>query len=131
MANEVAEFKSKIDSRYNMAVDQLVIILAENDSNVNRSASSLMSNHALMYKQQDLMKYAITCHNKHISLHLMPIYCYADIHKKFNKIIKSGKFQKGCINFADYNNLPLTDIAQLIAECAAAPYPTQYQLDRK
>lgn len=129
--NDLADIKSKIDTKYHIAIDQLAQLIDEYDTTVQRSVSRVMTSQGLLYEQQDIMKYAITCHNKHISLHLMPIYCYAELHNKFKKIIKSGKFQKGCINFVDYNNLPLAEIAQLISESAAMSYPTQYQLDRK
>ncbi|PCI86609.1 MAG: hypothetical protein COB24_08740 [Hyphomicrobiales bacterium] len=130
MSNDIAKFCTMVEDRFTPTIKALANIILQNDAAAIRSIGKMMSSDALLYCQQDIMKYAITCHAKHISLHLMPIYCYADIHTKYKNLIKAGKFQKGCINFSNLDDIPLMEIGQMIVECAAKPYPTQYQLDR-
>lgn len=129
--SELAQYTGMVDDKFAMAIKRLANAIEKNDPDVNSKVTPLMRADSLMYMQQDIMKYAITCHAKHISLHLMPIYCYADLHAKYKKLIKSGKFQKGCIQFSDWEDLPTEQIANLIADCTTLPYPTQYQLDKK
>uniref|UniRef100_A0A2A4YTQ5 YdhG-like domain-containing protein n=1 Tax=OCS116 cluster bacterium TaxID=2030921 RepID=A0A2A4YTQ5_9PROT len=131
MADDVIKFTSMVAPRFGSTIQKLADIIAQHDAAAVRSIGKMMGNDALLYSQQDIMKYAITCHAKHISLHLMPIYCYADIHAKYKPLIKAGKFQKGCVNFTNLDKIPLGEIGQLIVECAAVPYPTQYQLDKR
>lgn len=131
MSDDVREFYALVAEKYQPAINAFASSIAQNDPDAMLSLGKTMRSDALLYCQQGIMKYAITCHAKHISLHLMPIYCYADIHAKYKAIIKAGKFQKGCINFSKLDDLPMAEIGLMIAECAAKPYPTQYQLDHK
>lgn len=131
MSDDITKFCTMVEDKFAPAIIALANIIDQHDADAIRSIGKMMSSDALLYCQQDIMKYAITCHAKHISLHLMPIYCYADIHAKYKSLIKAGKFQKGCINFSNLNDIPLTEIGQMIVECATKPYPTQYQLDRQ
>lgn len=127
----VKKFAEQLAPQYVNAATTLANLIKKHDPHVEQSIGKMMRNDAVLYCQQDIMKYAITCHANHVSLHLMPIYCYADLYTKYKKLMTAGKFQKGCINFKDYDNLPVDDIALLIAECAAMPYPTEYQLRKK
>lgn len=131
MTDEVGKFYKSHDKRFETAIIELARVIENNDLQIDLKIGKMMRSDAILYCQKDIMKYAITCHTKHISLHLMPIYCYADIHEKHKKLITSGKFQKGCINFAKLDELPVEQIGHLINECAQMPYPTQYQLDKR
>ena len=95
MPNDIAKFCAMVEDRFAPAIKALADIIGLHDAGAQRSIGKTMSRDALVYCQQDIMKYAIICHAKHISLHLMPIYCYADIHAKYKSLIKTGKFQKG------------------------------------
>lgn len=131
MENDIEEFCAMVDDRFSASIKQLAAVIEQNDPQADRQIGKMMSSDGLLYNQQGIMKYAITCHTQHLSLHLMPIYCYADIHAKHSEIIRMGKFKKGCVNFSKINELPIEQISVMIADCAAMPYPTQYQLDKK
>lgn len=48
----------------------------------------------------------------------MPIYCSTEIHSKYKNILTKANFQKGCVNFLDENELPLSILTSLLAECS-------------
>lgn len=128
--SHITQFIALADDKFTAAITKLAAVIEKNDCDLVKSVQKMMHSDAIMYSQQDIMKYAITCHNKHISLHLMPIYCYAELHDKYKQLIKTGRFQKGCVNFSDIDDMPYEEIGKMIAACAAMPYPTQYQLDK-
>ena len=64
------------------------------------------------------MKYALSSVKSHMSLHLMPIYGSSPLHAKYEKLLPRAKFQKGCINFKEAEEVPLPVVKALLADCA-------------
>jgi hypothetical protein len=48
----------------------------------------------------------------------MPMYGSVKIHAKFKKLLGKAKFQKGCINFKNADEMPLDIVNELMKDCA-------------
>ncbi len=55
---------------------------------------------------------------EYLSLHAMPIYCRPQLHERYRSLLPGAKFQKGCINFRQVEQVSLPVIGNLLADCA-------------
>ncbi|HTA26153.1 MAG TPA: hypothetical protein VK809_00070 [Bacteroidia bacterium] len=62
--------------------------------------------------------YGLASTKNYMSIHAMPMYAHKPIHEKFSKLLKKAKFQKGCINFKNVDEMPLDIAEQFMAACA-------------
>ncbi len=85
---------------------------------VDPKVGPMMGKELLIYNCNKYFKYALGNTKNYMTLHLMPIYCNTDLHAKYSKLLPKAKFQKGCINFGSAEEMPLSIVAELIAECA-------------
>jgi hypothetical protein len=53
-----------------------------------------------------------------MSLHVLPMYGSAKIYDKYKGLLKDAKFQKGCINFTNKDEMPLKIVKDLITDCS-------------
>jgi len=65
------------------------------------------------------MKYGLASAKNYMSLHCLPMYMNPALHQQFEKLLPDAKFQKGCINFNDQADMPLTVLTKIIADCSA------------
>lgn len=93
-------------------------IILEEDKSVEANIGMMMGREMILYNSPDSFKYGLSSVKKHISLHAMPIYCSTEIHSKYKNILQNANFQKGCVNFLDENELPLSILTSLMAECS-------------
>ncbi len=63
--------------------------------------------------------YGLVSTKNYMSLHAMPMYGCKPIHEKYSKLLKKAKFQKGCINFKNADEMPLDIAEDLLKDCAA------------
>lgn len=114
-----AEYISAQDpSRQKLLSDIHAIILAA-DTKVEHRVNSMMGKEMIMYECKGFMKYALSSVKNHMSLHLMPIYSNALLHEKYKALLPDAKFQKGCINFKNSEEVPLAVVKRLFLDCAA------------
>jgi hypothetical protein len=98
-----------------VALHQLII---DNDQTVETLIKPMMGKETIMYEQRGYMKYGLANVKNHISLHCLPMYMHPALHAKYVVLIPSANFQKGCINFADGDAMPLDALKLFIAECS-------------
>ena len=91
-------------------------IILENDKSVIPIVEKMMGKEMIIYKCGGVMKYGLSSVKKHISLHVMPIYCLPELHLKYSTLLDKASFQKGCINFQDSSELPLEIVKQMFIE---------------
>ena len=78
----------------------------------------MMGKQMIIYKEGQLFTYALASVKSHMSLHLMPIYGYPGLHARYVSLLNKAKFQKGCINFKQAEEMPLNIVEDLLADCA-------------
>jgi len=93
--------------------------IIENDKSVIAKVELMMGKEMIIYKGKGVMKYGLSSVKKHISLHLMPIYGSITLHSKYKNLLPLAKFQKGCINFNNENEMPIEIVRELIIDCSS------------
>ena len=78
----------------------------------------MMGKEMILYKEKGYFKYGLASVKNHISIHIMPIYGGSPLHEKYQKLLPSVRFQKGCLNFKNAADVPLQTISHLFADCA-------------
>ena len=93
--------------------------IMENDATVIPVIKPMMGKEMILYEERGYMKYGLASVKNHMSLHCLPMYMNAPLHAKYVALLPDAKFQKGCINFTQPEELPIASAAALIADCAA------------
>ena len=88
------------------------------DPSVTALVEPMMGMQMILYKQCNVMKYGLAGAKKHMSLHCLPMYMDPAIHAKYSALLHGAKFQKGCINFTDAEEFPVSVAEVLISDCA-------------
>ncbi|QEM13379.1 DUF1801 domain-containing protein [Mucilaginibacter rubeus] len=88
------------------------------DHSIVPGVESMMSKEMILYKERGIMKYGLAAVKNYMSLHCMPIYMNPELHAKYAKLLPAAKFQKGCINFSSYGEVPPDTISALITDCS-------------
>jgi len=110
-------------------------IILDTNKNVVPSVDKMMGVEMIQYKYEgDIFLYALASNKDYMSLHLMPMYGYKPIHDKYSKLLNKAKFQKGCLNFADAEAMPLNIVKDLLHACASidmSPFFEHYRKQMK
>ncbi|WP_114941702.1 DUF1801 domain-containing protein [Mucilaginibacter endophyticus] len=93
-------------------------IIISNDHSIEPGVESMMSKEMILYKERGIMKYGLAAVKNYMSLHCMPIYMNPALHAKYAALLPAAKFQKGCINFAGSDEIPLDIVSVLITDCS-------------
>lgn len=93
-------------------------IILQEDTSVAAKVGMMMGKEMILYNSPGSFKYALSSVKKHISIHAMPLYCSTEIHSKYKNLLPKANFQKGCVNFNDETELPLSILTSLMAECS-------------
>ncbi len=93
-------------------------IIITTDKKITAEIDSMMGKEMIIYKSAGIFKYGLASVKNYMSLHLMPMYGSAKIYDKYVKLLGKAKFQKGCINFKNEDEVPLNILKQLIDDCS-------------
>jgi hypothetical protein len=93
-------------------------IILSKDESVSASIGKMMGSEMIIYNDCGMFKYGLAKVKKYLSLHLLPMYCSPEIYERYKKILPGAKFQKGCINFTNENELPPSTVSKLISDCS-------------
>lgn len=90
-----------------------------NDLNVVPVIKPMMGKEMILYEERGYMKYGLASTKSHMSLHCLPMYMNPAVHGKYESLMPAAKFQKGCINFTNGEDLPSDALTALIADCSS------------
>jgi hypothetical protein len=93
--------------------------ISANDPSVIPVVKPMMGKEMILYEERCYMKYGLASTKNYMSLHCLPMYMNPSLHAKYVSLLPAAKFQKGCINFTDGEDLPIIVLAELIAECSS------------
>ena len=113
-----SDYISKQDVERQFILTAIHDIILQEDKSVTEGIGLMMGKEMILYKEAGYFKYGLSSVKNHISLHIMPIYGGSPLYTKYQKLLPSVQFQKGCINFKNPGDMPLETIRQLFAECA-------------
>src|SRR5579859_4631019 len=86
-------------------------IILQEDKSVSQEVGPMMGKEMILYKEKGYFKYGLASVKNHISIHIMPIYGGSPLHEKYQKLLPSVRFQKGCLNFKNAADVPLQTIS--------------------
>ena len=112
------KFLAKQDTNRKKILSGIHKIIIETDKNVKAEDGKMMGKEMILYKTDGIFKYGLSSVNQYMSLHLMPIYGSSKLHSKYENLLKQAKFQKGCINFRNEEEMPLEIVKHLISDCS-------------
>ena len=90
-----------------------------NDPTVTPAIKLMMGKEMILYEERNYMKYGLASTKNYMSLHCLPMYMNLALHAKYADLLSAAKFQKGCINFTEGEELPPSVLTALIAECSS------------
>lgn len=114
----IQEYLSKQEITRRPVLSAIHELIVSTDKKVNAEPGTMMGKEMILYKSCGIFKYGLSGVKTHMSLHLMPIYGSPAIHSKYAKLLDKAKFQKGCINFKNEEQMPLHIVKQLLIDCA-------------
>jgi hypothetical protein len=84
---------------------------------------AMIGKEMIVYNASAIFKYGLSSVKNYMSLHVMPMYGSITLYSKYKAILPNAKFQKGCINFKNEEEMPLTVLTQLIQDCSRVDLP--------
>ena len=93
-------------------------IIISKDENVSATIGTMMGKEMIIYNQHNTFKYGLAKAKNYFSLHVLPMYCNPEVYEKYKKLLPKAKFQKGCINFNNQDEMPPAIVSKLISDCS-------------
>jgi uncharacterized protein YdhG (YjbR/CyaY superfamily) len=112
----ISKFISKQLPERQRLLTQIHEIIIQKDKTVAATVEPMMRQEMIVYKDEGFFKYGLASVQKYMSLHLLPMYASADLYSKYKTLLPKAKFQKGCINFNNEEEMPLEIIKKLITD---------------
>jgi glycine/serine hydroxymethyltransferase len=126
-----ADYISKQEVERQPILSSINSIILQEDKSVIQEIGSMMGKEMILYKEKGYFKYGLASAKNYMSLHIMPIYGGSPLHEKYQKLLPSARFQKGCLNFKRSADVPLETIRKLFAECARVSIAAMLEQRRK
>ncbi len=114
----IPEFIANQPEERQALLSQLHEIIIQKDKTVTPVIAPMMGKDMIIYNAPGTFKYGLSSVKKYMSLHVLPMYGSPVIYEKYKALLKEARFQKGCINFSNKDEMPLKIVKELIAECA-------------
>lgn len=113
-----AEFISTQPAEWQGIMSAIHSLILQEDSSVTPVIEPMMGKEMIIYKGRGTMKYALSGGKKHMSLHVLPLYVSSELYAKYQPLFTKAAVQKGCINFANAEEMPMNLTKDLISEAA-------------
>jgi hypothetical protein len=130
----INQYLSNQDPEREALLTSLHQVILNTNKKVKAEVGKMMGSEMIQYKINGHFIYALANQKNYISLHAMPIYGHKPLHEKYSKLLKKAKFQKGCINFKNADEIPLDVAEQLLSDCAKIDWESiveKYQKAKK
>lgn len=113
-----SEFISKQEPERQKLLTSMHEIILKTNKKVTAEVAPMMRMEMIEYKIKTHFVYGLANAKNYMSIHAMPMYSCKPIHDKYSKLLKKAKFQKGCINFKNADEMPLDIAEQFLTDCA-------------
>lgn len=112
-----AFISSQLPERQKLLTALHEVIIA-NDKTITAGIGIMMGQEIIWYNAPGTFKYGLGSGKNHMTLHVLPMYGSPVIYSKYKALLPEAKFQKGCINFKNEDEIPLNIVQQLIQDCS-------------
>jgi hypothetical protein len=114
----ISEFISKQPPERQKILREIHEIIIQADKGIKAEIEPMMGKEMIVYKASGIFKYGLSSVKNYMSLHTLPIYGSPVLYSRYKNILRKAKFQKGCINFINEEDMPLDIVNQLIRDCS-------------
>jgi hypothetical protein len=114
----INEYLTSVESERQQLLSSLHKIILKTNKKVAAEVGPMMGTDMIQYKINGYFVYGLASQKNYMSLHAMPMYGCKPVHDKYSKLLKKAKFQKGCINFKNSDEMPLDLAEELLTDCA-------------
>jgi hypothetical protein len=80
----------------------------------------MMGKEMIIYEIDGAFTYALASVKDYMSLHNIIMYGHPPLYAKYSKLLSKAKFQKGCINFKNAEQMPMDIVKEFMQESAKA-----------
>ncbi len=133
----VKEYLNSLEPDRKAIMSKLRDFIMKHDKNIKETVEGMMGKKMLVYKVPDgIFKYGLSSVKTHMSFHSMVMYGSSErfggtgLREKYERLLPKAKFQKGCINFKNAEQMPLDIAEQFIKESATQEYPPAIHKER-
>jgi hypothetical protein len=116
----VTEYLNKQEPDRKKLMTAINKIILETNKKVEPRIGDMMGKEMILYEVEGAFVYALASVKTHMSLHNMILYGHAPVYAKYSKLLNKAKFQKGCINFNNAEQMPLDIVKDFMTDCAKA-----------
>ena len=116
---EISEFIRSMPPERQGTLTIIHEAILANDPSVIPVIKPMMGKEMILYEQRCYMKYGLASTKNYMSLHCLPMYMNPALHTKYLSLLPNAKFQKGCINFANEEEMPIEILVAFITECSS------------
>jgi hypothetical protein len=120
IAMTIAEYLNAQEPERKKLLTNIHKIILETNSRVKPRIGEMMGKEMIMYEIDGAFTYALASVKSHMSLHNIIMYGHAPLYSKYSELFSKAKFQKGCINFKNEEQMPLDIVKQFMADSAKA-----------
>lgn len=131
------EYLDSLEPGRKSLLSQIRDLILKHDKNITETVTTMMGKPMLVYQAPcGIFKYALASVKTHMSFHSMVMYGSSKrfggtgLRERYEQLLPKAKFQKGCINFGNADQMPLDVVERLIRESAAQEYPPALYKDR-
>jgi uncharacterized protein YdhG (YjbR/CyaY superfamily) len=108
----IDEYLAKQEPERKALLTSIHRIILKTNKKVSAEVAPMMGSDMIQYKVDNYFQYALASQKNHMTLHVLPMYGHKPIHEKYSKLLKKAKFQKGCINFKNADEIPYGKIQE-------------------
>ena len=116
----VTEFLNSQETERKKILTAIHKIIAESHPKLKPRMGDMMGKEMIIYEIDGAFTYALASVKDYMSLHNIIMYGHAPLYAKYSKLLSKAKFQKGCINFKNAEQMPMDIVKEFMQESAKA-----------
>jgi hypothetical protein len=115
-----SEYLKKQDADRKEILTSIHKIIVESHPKLKARVGDMMGKEMILYEMDGAFTYALASVKTHMSLHNIIMYGHAPLYAKYSKLLSKAKFQKGCANFKNAEQMPLDIVTEFMKDSAKA-----------
>ncbi len=115
-----SDYLKKQDADRKKILTSIHKIITDSHPKLKARVGDMMGKEMILYEIDGAFTYALASVKTHMSLHNIIMYGHAPLYAKYSKLLSKAKFQKGCANFKNAEQMPLDIVTEFMKDSAKA-----------
>ena len=115
-----SDYLKKQDTDRKNILTSIHKIISDSHPKLKARVGDMMGKEMILYEMDGAFMYALASVKTHMSLHNIIMYGHAPLYAKYSKLLNKAKFQKGCANFKNAEQMPLDIVTEFMKDSAKA-----------